>query len=154
MSRKSLRTLAFVVPLLVLLFALDTLSALQGLPLLLIGMALALVFTARVRARLNASERTGIAMLPFMAAALVLLFAFCRGRNLSQALLLLVTLSVVFDVLLLALAAIGEVGKRGAKGAAEFLGYTGAGIALGLVLSLVFLLDGISGLGGMGLAKP
>ncbi len=154
MSRKSWRTLAFVVPLVVLLLALDTLRALQGLPLLLIGMALALVLTARVRARLHASERGGMAMLPFMAAALVLLLAFCRDRNLSQALLLLVTLAVVFDVLLLALAAIGEVGKRGAKGAAEFLGYTGAGIALGLVLSLVFLLDGISGLGGTGLAKP
>ena len=154
MSRKSWRTLAFVVPLLVLLLALDTLRSLQGLPLLLIGMALALVLTARVRARLHASERAGIAMLPFMAAALVLLLAFCRGRNLSQALLLLVTLAVVFDVLLLALAAIGEVGKRGAKGAAEFLGYTGAGIALGLVLSLVFLLAEVSGLGGMGLAKP
>jgi len=154
MSRKSWRTLAFVVPLLVLLLALDTLRALQGLPVLLIGMALALVLTARARARLRASERSGMAMLPFMAAALVLLLAFCRGRNLSQALLLLVTLGVVFDVLLLALAAIGEVGKRGAKGVADFLGYTGAGIALGLVLSLVFLLAEISGLGGMGLAKP
>jgi hypothetical protein len=154
MSRRPSIKLAFAAALLVLLLALDTLRALQGLPLLLIGMALALLLTQRTRARLRAGERAGLATLPFMAASLVLLLAFCRGRNLSQMLLLLVTLAVVFDVLLLALAAIGEVGKRGVKGAADFLGYTGAGIALGLVLSLVFLLDGISGLGGMGLAKP
>jgi hypothetical protein len=154
MSRRPAVKLAFAIALIVLLLALDTLRALQGLPLLLIGMALAMLLTERARARLHASERGGLAMLPFMAAALVLLLAFCRGRNLSQMLLLVITLAVVFDVLLLALAAIGEVGKRGAKGAAEFLGYAGAGIALGLVLSLVFLLGQIGGLGGMGLAEP
>jgi len=154
MQHKSLVKVGVVVCVLAVLLALDALRVLQGLPLLLIGLGLALLLTARVRARLRAAERPGIAMLPFMAAALVLLLAFCRGRNLSQALLLLITLGVVFDVLLVALAAIGEVSKRGAKGLMEFAALVGAGVALGLVLSLVFLLEEVSGLGGMGLAKP
>ncbi|HUU53509.1 MAG TPA: hypothetical protein VMY87_01200, partial [Armatimonadota bacterium] len=79
--------------------------------------------------------------------------AFARGRDLSQAVLLLVTLAVVFDVLLIALALIGEATKRGVKGALEFAGLAGMGLMLGLVLSLVFILE-VGRLGGTSLAGP
>jgi hypothetical protein len=92
-------------------------------------------------------------MLPFMAAALVLMFAFVRGRDLSQALLLVVTLAVVFDILIIALALIGEASKRGVKGVAEFLGLAATGVVLGAALSLAFVL-GVGRPGGMGLAQP
>ena len=138
---------------LVALLALDTVARLEGVPLLLILLGLALLVMDRLRAWLTAHERAGLALLPFMAAALVLLLAFTRGRDLSQAVLLLVTLAVVFDVLLIALALIGEATKRGVKGALEFVGLLGMGLVLGLVLSLVFILE-VGRLGGTSLAGP
>ncbi len=154
MSPKSLLKLAVVGPVLVVLVGLDTVRALGGVPLLLVALGLGLLLTERARVWLQESGRRNLAMLPFMAAALVVLVAFCRGRDLSQLVLLLITLGVVFDILMVALAAIGEAGKRGAQGVFEFVALTGAGLALGFVLSLVFLLEAASGLGGMGLAKP
>jgi len=154
MPRKSLMKLAVIGPLLVVLVGLDTVRALQGVPLLVVALGLGLLLTERARAWLRGSDRRNVAMLPFMVAALVILLAFCRGRNLSQLVLFLITLALVFDVLMVALAAIGEASKRGAKGILEFIALSGAGLALGLVLSLVFLLEEVSGLGGMGLAKP
>jgi hypothetical protein len=146
--------LAIVIPVLVVVVSLDTLRVLQGLPLLVVALGLGLLLTERARTWLRKSGRTNVAMLPFMAAALVVLLAFCRGRNLSQLVLFLITLGVVFDVLMVALAAIGEVSKRGLKGIFEFAALSTAGLALGFVLSRVFLLEEVSGLVGMGLAKP
>ncbi|UCC69308.1 MAG: hypothetical protein JSV79_05180 [Armatimonadota bacterium] len=154
MRGKLLVKLAIIVPVLIVVVALDTLRALQGVPLLVVALALALLLTERARTWLRGSGRRNVAMLPFMAAALVVLVAFCRGRNPSQLVLFLITLGVVFDVLMVALAAIGEASKRGLKGMFEFVALSTAGLALGLVLSLVFLLEEVSGLGGMGLAKP
>ena len=138
---------------LVVLLALDTLAALEGLPLLVILLGLALLVMDRLRRWLLGHERAGLALLPFMAAALVLLLGFTRGRDLSQGVLLVVTLAVVFDVLLIALALIGEASKRGVKGALEFVGLTGLGLVLGLVLSLVFMVE-VGRLGGTSLAGP
>lgn len=142
-----------VVGALVALLALDTLASLEGVPMLVILLGLALLVMDRLRAWLTAHERAGLALLPFMTAALVLLLAFTRGRDLSQMVLLLVTLAVVFDVLLIALALIGEATKRGAKGALEFAGLAGMGLVLGLVLSLVFIVE-VGRLGGTSLAGP
>ena len=138
---------------LVVLLALDTLAALEGLPLLVILLGLALLVMDRLRRWLLGHERAGLALLPFMAAALVLLLGFTRGRDLSPGVLLVVTLAVVFDVLLIALALIGEASKRGVKGALEFVGLTGLGLVLGLVLSLVFIVE-VGRLGGTSLAGP
>lgn len=153
MSRKNWGKLGGVIGALVVLLALDALVSLQGLPILVILLGLALLLTEKVRAWLREHERAGLAMLPFMAAALVLLLAFCRGRDLSQGLLLIITLCVVFDILLVALALIGEASKRGAKGVGEFFGLVGVGLVLGLALSVVFLLE-IGRLGGTSLAGP
>jgi hypothetical protein len=127
-----------VVAVLVLLLALDAVSALQGLPVLLVALGLALLVTDRLRAWLSSKQRAGLAMLPFMAAALVLMVAFCRGRDISQGVLFLVTIGIVFDVLLVALALIGEAGKHGGRGLLEFAGLIGIGLAVGFALSLVF----------------
>jgi len=140
MRRRFWVKLAITIPLLVALIALDGISVLEGLPLLLISLGLALVLADSLRARLRARGRSNLAMLPFMAAALVLLLAFCRGRNLSQAVLSLITVGVVFDILLIALAVIAEAGKRRARGVAEFVALLSLGLAMGFALSLVFLL--------------
>jgi hypothetical protein len=153
MSRKNGGKLGGGIGALVVLLALDALVSLQGLPILVILLGLALLLTEKIRTWLRQHERAGLAMLPFMAAALVLLLAFCRGRDLSQGLLLVVTLCVVFDILLIALALIGEASKRGARGVGEFFGLVGAGLVLGLLLSVVFLME-IGGLGGTSLAGP
>jgi hypothetical protein len=137
----------------VLLLALDAVPALEGLPLLLIALCLALLATDRLRTWLRSNQRAGLAMLPFMAAALVLMLAFCRGRNLSQVILFLVTIGVVFDILLVALALLSEAGKRGLKGVAEFFGVVGIGLVLGCVLSLVFVIKA-GPLGAIGRAEP
>ena len=138
---------------LIVLVALDALVSLEGLPVLLILLGVALILTERVRVWLKAHQRVGLSMLPFMCAALVLLFGFARGRDLSQGLLLLITLAVVFDILLIALSLIGEASKRGAEGVAEFTGLAAMGLVLGFALSLAFLL-GVGHPGGMGLAQP
>ncbi len=153
MSRKALGKIGIVTGVLVVLLALDTLAALEGMPILLVLLGVALLITDRVRMWLLAHERAGLALLPFMAAALVLLLAFTRGRDLSQGVLLLVTLALVFDILLVALALIGEASKRGAKGALEFAGLAGLGLAVGFALSLLFLVE-IGRLGGASLAGP
>jgi hypothetical protein len=153
MSCNSLLKFAIIIPLLILLAGLDTLPSLQGLPGLLLALGLALLVTGRLRTWLRTSGRAGLGALPFMAAALVLLFAFCRGRDLPQIVLFSITVAVVFDVLLVALAAIGEATKRGAKGLLEFLAVASLGLALGFVVSLAFLVE-ISRLGGASLAQP
>jgi hypothetical protein len=153
MLRKPHYKLAIVVLAAVLLLALDAVSSLEGLPLLLVALCLALLATDKLRLWLRSKQRASLAMLPFMAAALVLMLAFCRGRNLSQAVLFLVTIGVVFDILLVALALLGEAGKRGAKGLLEVLGVVGIGLALGLVLSLVFAIKA-GPLGAMSRAEP
>ena len=153
MSPRLLIKVALVVVLLVVLLALDSIAALEGVPVLLIGLGLALVLTEGLRGWLQARQRAGLAMLPFMAAALVLLLAFCRGRDLSQGVLLVVTVAIVFDILLVALAAIAEVGKRKVRGLAEFLGLVSIGLVLGIVLSLVFLIEA-SRMGTISLAGP
>lgn len=142
-----------VVGLLAAVLVLDAFVSLEGLPILIILLGFALLVTNWLRLWLKAHDRAGLALLPFLAAALVLLLGFTRGRDLSQGLLLLITLAVVFDTLLIALALIGEASKRGARGAAEFLGLAGAGLVLGLVLSLAFLVD-VGRLGGTSLAGP
>jgi hypothetical protein len=138
---------------LIILVALDGLVSLEGLPVLLILLGVALIVTERLRLWLRTHQRVGLSMLPFMCAALVLLVGFARGRDLSQGLLLLITLAVVFDILLIALALIGEASKRGAKGIGEFAGLAVMGLVLGGALSVVFLL-GIGRPGGMSLAQP
>ena len=145
--------LAISLPLLVALLLLDQVPALQGLRLLALTLGLALLAAEAARVRLKAKGRSNVAMLPFMAASLVLLLAFCKGRSVTQGVLLLVTLAVVFDILMVALAAIGEVAKRGAKGLAEFAALTVAGLVLGLALSLI-LLVGPGRPGGVSLAGP
>lgn len=140
-------------PLLALLVALDGVPALEGIPLLLLMLGVALLLSDFARVRLKASGRANLAMVPFMACALVLLVAFCKGRNLSQGALLAVTLAVVFDILLMALAVIAEAGKRRARGVAEFVGLTAAGALAGLVLSIAFLLVR-GGSGTASLANP
>jgi len=139
MQWKASTKLLISVPLLALLIALDGIAALEGVPLLVVTLGVALLAGDFARARLRAKGRSNLAMLPFMAAALVLLLTFCKGRNLSQAVLLVITLAVVFDILLIALAVIAEAGKRRAKGVAEFLGLLAAGLAAGFVLALVFV---------------
>ena len=137
MWRSYIIKLAISLPALVLLILMDEIYALRDLPLLLITILVTLLASEPVRLRLAAKGRTGVAMLPFMAAALVLMLAYCRGRDLTQAILLLVTIGVVFDILLVALAAIGEVTKRGFQGIMEFAGLVAAGLVLGGVVSLV-----------------
>lgn len=154
MLRKRVNKIVVVVPLLVVLVALDTVRVLEGLPLLVIGLVLALLLTNRLRGWLHGTGRANLAMLPFTAAALALLLAFCRGRNLSQLILLGATLGVVFSVLMAALSGIGEASKRGVRGVVEFLGFAGVGLAIGLALSLVFLLEEVGSLGGTSLAGP
>jgi len=127
------------VPLLALLIALDGISALEGVPLLVVVLGVALLMGDVARGWLKSKGRTNLAMLPFMAAALVLLVAFCKGRNLSQGVLFLITLGVVFDILLIALAVIAEAGKRRTKGVMEFVGLLAAGLAMGFALALVFV---------------
>lgn len=144
---------AITVPLLVALVVLDGILARQGVLVLAIGLGAALLVGERLRAWLRERERANLAMVPFMAAALVLLVLFCRGRNLHQGLLLVVSVGVVYTLLMVALAAIAEVGKRGVRGALEFVGAAGLGLALGLALSLVFLLEP-GQLGGASLAGP
>jgi hypothetical protein len=153
MLAKSWVRIGIIAAALIAVVALDAVVPLEGLPILLILLGLALLVTERLRLWLKAHQRVGVSMLPFMSAALVLMFAFVRGRDLSQALLLLVTLAVVFDILLIALALIGEAAKRGGKGIAEFVGLTAMGLALGCALSVVFIL-GVGRPGGMGLAQP
>jgi hypothetical protein len=145
--------ISLVAAALIAVVALDAVVPLEGLPILLILLGLALLVTERLRLWLKAHQRVGVSMLPFMSAALVLILAFVRGRDLSQALLLLVTLAVVFDILLVALALIGEASKRGVKGIAEFLGLAATGLVLGFALSVVFVL-GVGRPGGLGLAQP
>lgn len=140
-------------PLLVALVLLDQVTALQGLPLLVVTLGVALLVAETARVRLHAKGRANLAMLPFMAAALVLLFAFCKDRQITQAILFLVTVAVVFDILMVALSLIGEATKRGAKGVLEFAGLTCAGLALGLLLSLI-LLAGPGHASGVSLAGP
>jgi hypothetical protein len=153
MRRSFLLKLAISVPLLVLLVALDGIAALQGLPLLLVALGIGLLLMEGLRLRLRNSGRANLAMLPFMMAALVLLFGFCRGRDLSQGLLLGITVAIVFDVLLVALALIGEASKRGARGVLEFVGVAAVGVALGFVLWPVLLL-GAGRWTGASLAGP
>ena len=153
MPRKSWLKLGVIVGALIVLVALDSLASLEGLPVLLILLLLTLLFTERLRLWLRTHQRVGLSMLPFMCAALVLLFGFARQRDLSQGMLLLITLALVFDILLIALSLIGEASKRGAKGIAEFGGLAAMGLVLGGALSLVFLLE-LGRLGGMGLAQP
>lgn len=153
MPRKFAARVGIALAVLILLLALNTLAALERVPLLVIALGLALLVTARLRVWLRGKDRAGLAMLPFMAAALVLLIAFCRGRNLPQIVLLLVSIGVVLDILLMALAAIGAVGKRGAKGLCEFGAVAGLGLVMGLALSLVYVAAAIR-LGGASLAGP
>ncbi|MFB3880183.1 MAG: hypothetical protein ACE149_02915 [Armatimonadota bacterium] len=153
MSARSWTSLGVVVGALVLLVVLDTVVSLEGLPVLLVLLGLALLVTERLRLWLRTKQRPGLSTLPFMSSALVILFAFVRGRDLSQAVLLVVTLAVVFDILLVALCLIGEVSKRGARGLAEFAGLAAAGLVLGFALSLGFRI-GIGRPGAMGLAEP
>jgi len=140
-------------PLLVALVLLDQVAAFQGLPLLVVTLGVALLAAETVRVQLHSKGRANIAMLPFMAAALMLLFAFCKGRHITQGVLFLITVAVVFDILMVALSLIGEATKRGAKGVLEFAGLTCAGLALGLLLSLI-LLAGPGHMSGVSLAGP
>ncbi len=139
MSRSYLIKLAISLPLLVALILMDEIRDLQGLPILLIGIGVALVVMEPLRLRLMSKGKASIAMLPFMAATLVLMLAYCWRRDLSQAILLVVTVGVVFDILLVALSAIGEVTKRGLVGLAEFSGLLSMGLVLGGVVSLLLL---------------
>ena len=140
-------------PLLVALLLLDQVSALQGLPLLGLTLGLALVVAEAARVKLHAKGRANIAMLPFTVAAVVLLLAFCKGRHITQGVLFLITVGVVFDVLMVALALIGEASKRGIKGVLEFAGLICGGLVLGLALSLI-LLAGPGYMSGVSLAGP
>jgi hypothetical protein len=140
-------------PLLVMLILLDQVTALQGVPLLAVTLGLALLAAETARIRLHAQGRTNVAMLPFMVAALVLLLAFCKGRHITQGVLFIVTVGVVFDILMVALSLIGEASKRGVKGVLEFAGLTAMGLALGVVLSLI-LLAGPGHMSGVSLAGP
>ena len=152
MRRKLWAKLAIALPLLVLLIALDGIAALEGMPLLLMALGVALFVADYLRTWLRGRERPQLAMVPFMAAALLL--AFCRGRNPSQGVLLLITLAVVFDILLIALAVIAEAGKHGLRGMLEFAGVTALGLALGLAVSIILLLHPMAQLGGISLAGP
>lgn len=154
MRRRGWAKLAIAVLLLVLLVALDGIAALEGVPLLLMALGLALLIADYVRTWLRGRERPQLAMVPFMAAALILLLVFCRGRNPSQGVLLLITLAVVFDILLIALAVIAEAGRRGLRGLLEFAGVTALGLALGLAVSIIVLLHPTAQLGSIGLAGP
>jgi hypothetical protein len=75
MTRSYLIKLAISLPLLVVLILMDEIEVLQGLPLLLIAIGVALIATEPLRIRLTKKGKAGIAMLPFMA-SLVLMFAY------------------------------------------------------------------------------
>jgi hypothetical protein len=154
MSRSYLLKLAISLPLLVALILLDEIIALQQLPLLLITLGIALLVSEPLRVRLMVKGKAGVALLPFMGAALALLLAYCWRRDLSQAVLLFITIGLVFDILLVALAAIGEVTKRGLAGLLEFFALTALGLVVGAALTpvLVLLLPGRAS--GLGLAGP
>jgi hypothetical protein len=133
----------------------DEITALQQLPLLLITVGLALLICEPFRVRLLRKGKAGVATLPLMGATLVLLLVYCWRRDeLSQAILLVITIALVFDILLIALAAIGEITKRGLLGLLEFAGLTALGLVMGAVVSslLVLLLPGA--LAGVSLAGP
>ncbi len=139
MWRSYLIKLAISLPLLVILILMDEITVLQSLPVLLMTLGLALLVSEPMRIRLASKGKAGVAMLPFMAAALVLMLVYSWRRDLSQAILLLITVGLVFDILLVALAAIGEVTKRGLAGIMEFLGLVTVGLALGGVVSLLLV---------------
>lgn len=139
MRRSLLLKLALSVPLIIGLLVLDHALPLQGLPLLGMALVLGLLVGEVLRPRLVASGRTNLAGLPFTAAALVLLLAYCKGRDITQLVLFVITVAVVLDILMVALTAIGEVTKRGLRGLLEFAGLTCAGLVLGLVLSLILV---------------
>ncbi len=63
------------------------------------------------------------------------------------------TVAIVFDILLVALAAITEATKRSGRGLLEFLALAGLGCALGFALSLMLVIE-ISWFGGTSLAEP
>lgn len=153
MSVKTVGKAVAVFAAVIILLALDGVAALEGFPLLLLLLLVALVLLERLRVWLRAQARTNVALLPFMGAALVLLVAFVRGRDLSQALLLVVTLAIVFNILLIALALISETSKRGAKGLAEFAGLTALGLVVGGALSAGYIIQAVR-LGGVGMAQP
>ncbi len=150
MSRSYLIKLAISLPLLVVLILADTVTVLQELPLLLIAVGLALLASEPLRVKLMSKGRAGVAMLPFMGATLVLLLVYCWRQDPAQAILLVITIALVFDILLVALAAIGEVTKRGLIGLLEFSGLTVFGLVMGAVISLLLVLPGH--VGGVGLA--
>ena len=154
MPRSYLVKLAISLPLLVALILVDEITALQQLPLLLITIGLALLICEPLRVKLLGKGKVGVATLPLMGATLVLLLVYCWRRELSQAILLVITIALVFDILLIALAAIGEVTKRGVPGLLEFAGLTVLGLVLGGVIAsvLVLLLPGT--LAGVTLAGP
>lgn len=154
MRRSYLIKLAISLPLLVVLILMDEIAALQQLPLLLIAIGLVLLMGEPLRVKLMGKGKAGIAMLPFMGATLVLMLAYCWRRDLSQAILLVITIGLVFDILLIALAAIGEVTKRGLMGLLEFAGLTMLGLVLGglVAVALVLVLPGKSV--GTSLAGP
>ena len=101
-----------------------------------------------------ATLRSGRITFLLTVAAFVLLLAFCRHRDLSQFLLLIVTVAVVFDLLLIALAVINEAGKRRLRGLVEFSGLAVLGLILGLALSQILFLLQPGWLGGISLAGP
>jgi len=142
MWRSYMIKLAISLPLLVVLILVDEIPSLQELPVLLIAVGIALLASEPLRVRLMSKGKAGLAMLPFMGASLVLMLVYCWRQDPAQAILLVITIALVFDVLLVALAAIGEVTKRGLVGLAEFCGLVVMGLALGGLVSLILVLPG------------
>jgi len=140
MLRDVLLSAAVGVPLVLAFLALDTIQPLHSLPLLLIVLAIAMWAAEELT---NLLRNRGFKIPPslgMMAAAIPVLVMFCYRRDPPQWLLLLITLGLVFDILLIALALIADLAKRKLSTLVNFLLGCGAGLVIGILLGYLFLL--------------
>jgi phosphatidate cytidylyltransferase len=149
MLNKRVLTAVVGIPLVLGLIALDAIPMLLGLPLLvLVGgiVALASEEYSRLLKQGGVEPYPSLAM---MVALLPLAFVYITRFGpphpppvpLPNWLLLILTLAVVFDVLMIALALISDIGKWSVKAIRDFLFTAGGGLFIGVTLSFVLMLS-------------
>lgn len=164
MLTKRILTAAVGIPLILGLIALDAMPVLLGLPLLvLVGGVTALACEEYARLLKQGGVEpypslalmTGLLPLPFVHIARF--WAAEVPPNITPTwalpnwLLLILTLAVVFDILMIALALISDIGKRSWKSVRDFFVTAGGGLFIGCCLSFLLLLRLDDARFGMGL---
>ena len=140
MLREALLSAAVGAPIVLVFLALDAIQPLHSLPLLLMVLAIAMWGAEELT---NLLDKRGLNITPSlgtMAAMIPVLLMFCYRRDPPQWLLLLVTLGLVFDILLIALALIADLGKRKLLALPGFLLGCAAGLVIGALLGYLLLL--------------